>query len=593
MMEGKSQHMSGIWSKLRLKSIVSRNMVLTSLYIIITGAVLIVSSYYIQDNVLVKQLREDSGKIMEAWAKRVSVEDVAAAKNNKDTNSEIQKKMISFFNDLSASHPNITQGYIFGPELMDGNKTSLIAFPDSVLEIFAKEGLKLGDYLEQVPNHVDGVNRMLASKEMTFTNIYTDAYGTWETVLYPFVDASGKVIAYMGIDVNASLVQEGKIQLLLSTLAALAITMLVVLSLQYLTTRKTFAPVKDLMHALDKLSQGDFNVRLKEGTDELGMVNAKFNATVENISHLISTVKSVATASSEQSQTLFSTVETNNTNTEAITARMEELAQSTTMQNTSIGESVTSLNEIASGINVIAENASDLSDASLQMKQRSEVGKINIDQVMNQMKDIHTAVKKSVLLIERLQVRSNEIDQIVQMITQIATQTNLLSLNASIEAARAGENGRGFAVVANEVKKLAEQSKNSADQIAELIRTIQDETAEAVTAIADGESKVGEGLGIVEETGTLFQEIFQATDTVTTQVQEVSAATEEMVAVSQEITATFHQISSLSQQNSDVTDAMKQKTREQQESFGRIVTAAEELNGISSRLEELVRDLKV
>lgn len=584
---------SSMFDKLRPKSIMTRNMLLTSLYIILTGAVLIAYSYYIQGDVLVKQLHSESGKIMEKWASDLSVEEVAAAKANMDAGSDIQKKMIQFFDDLSSVHPNIAQGYLFGPELVDGNKTSMIAFPTAVLQMFDEAGLKLGEYFEQPDIHVAGVKKMLETKKMTFTSSYKDDYGTWVTVLYPYLDASGKVFAYMGMDVDASLVMQGKSELLKSTLIALLITLLIVLSLQYITNRRTFAPVKDLMNALEKLSKGDFNVQLKEGGDELGQVNAKFNTTIETINNLISTMKAVSSASAEESKVLFSTVEINNADTAAITRRMEELSERTVVQNTTISESVTSLDEITVGVNAIADNASDLAETSLQMKLQSEQGNTNMEQVVSQMSSISISVKDSVRIIEKLQTRSDEIEQIVQLITQIATQTNLLSLNASIEAARAGENGRGFAVVANEVKKLAEQSKDSADQIAILIRTIQNETSLAVSAIALGEQNVEKGIEIVKETGTLFNKIYTATDSVTSQIQEVSAATEEMVAVSEQMTASFKQLAAMAGQNTEVTEAIKLKAQAQLASFSRIVQSAEQLNQVSSQLENLVVDLVV
>ncbi|WP_258525504.1 methyl-accepting chemotaxis protein [Paenibacillus sp. YN15] len=584
------------WSffgKLRPRSIMTRNMMLTSLYIILTGAVLIAYSYYIQGDVLVKQLHSESGKIMEKWAGDLPLEEVAAAKGSIDPTSDIQKKITQFFDDLSSTHPNIAQGYIFGPELVDDNKTSMIAFPTAVLQMFEEAGLKLGDYYEQPDIHVAGVKKMLETKELTFTSSYKDDYGTWVTVLHPYLDASGNVIAYMGMDVDASLVMQGKSELLKNTLLALLITLLVVLSLQYITNRKTFAPVKELMNALEKLSRGDFNVQLKEGGDELGQVNAKFNTTIVTINNLISTMKAVSSASADESKVLFSTVELNNADTAVITKSMEELSERTVVQNTTISESVTSLEEITSGVNAIADNASELAETSLQMKLQSEQGNTNMEQVVSQMNSINTSVKDSVRIIEKLQIRSDEIEQIVQLITQIATQTNLLSLNASIEAARAGENGRGFAVVANEVKKLAEQSKQSADQIAMLIRTIQEETSQAVSAISLGEQNVEKGIEIVKETGMLFNNIYIATDSVTSQIQEVSAATEEMVAVSEQITASFKQLAAMSEQNSEVTEAIKLKAQAQQASFSRIVQSAEQLNEVSSQLENLVVDLVV
>ena len=110
----------------------------------------------------------------------------------------------------------------------------------------------------------------------------------------PFVDSSGNVIAYMGIDVDASLISAGKKELLIYTVIALLITLLVVLVLQYWTIRRTFAPIKSLMSALEKISEGDFTVQLKTSDDELGQVNAKFNTMVIQIKQLVTTIKSVS-----------------------------------------------------------------------------------------------------------------------------------------------------------------------------------------------------------------------------------------------------------------------------------------------------------
>lgn len=146
-------------------SIVTRNMIWTSLYIMITGAIVIGASFYIQDNVLTKQLQSDSGKIMDTLVKSVSVQDAEAVKGSTDRNSDIQKKLTGTFDELSVTYPNIAQGYIFGPELEDGNKTSIIAMPTAVLDMFAEENLNLGDLYEQPKIHADAVREMMKTKK--------------------------------------------------------------------------------------------------------------------------------------------------------------------------------------------------------------------------------------------------------------------------------------------------------------------------------------------------------------------------------------------------------------------------------------------
>lgn len=574
-------------------SIVTRNMLWTSLYIIITGAIVIGSSFYIQDNVLTKQLQSDSGKIMGTLVNKVSVEDAVAVKGATDRNADIQKKLISIFDELSVLYPNVAQGYIFGPELEDGNKTSIVAMPTAVLDMFAEENLNLGDLYEQPKIHADAVREMLETKKLVHTKAYTDNYGTWITVLHPFLSADGEVFAYMGIDVDASLISSGKQELITRTVMALLITLLVVLALQYFTFRRTFAPIQALMGALDKLSKGDFTVKLQAGDDELGQVNAKFNTTVSHINELVTTIKSVSEQSAEQSKFLFSAVEVNNNNSSVITKNMEEMSERVALQSTSITESVVSLEEISSGVSTIAGNTSDLSEISLQMKEQSERGNQNVEQVIEQMNSIDHSVKNSVQIIEKLQNRSHEIGQIVQVITEISSQTNLLSLNAGIEAARAGEEGRGFAVVANEVKKLSEESRKSADQIIELVRYIQEETAFAVEAISEGEHNVAKGIEVVKETGELFKGMLLATDTVTSQIQEVSAATQEMVAETEQITAAIKQLAELAERNSSVSGEIRISAQEQQASFTKIFESAEQINQVSAELEVLVNKLRV
>ncbi|HEY4390108.1 MAG TPA: methyl-accepting chemotaxis protein [Paenibacillus sp.] len=573
-------------------SIVTKNILLTSISILMTGVILIAASYYIQGAVLTDQLETNSEQIMEAWKGKITPEEAKAAITDTDRNSELQKKLTKVFDDLSETHPDVAQGYIFGAKV-ENDSTQMIAFPTAVLDMFEGEGLHLGDMLGQPAYHVKGVEEMLKTKHIAFTKPYKDDYGTWLTVLYPIQDKNGEIFAYMGMDFDASLIMLGQKSLLGNAAIALLVILIVILSFQYFVTRRTFTPVKALMSALDKLSHGDFSVQLKTDESELGQVNAKFNATVRNMNELVATIKTVSIQSADQSKILFETLETNHQSSMAISDNIEEISEKASQQSKSISESVTSLEEINSGVGTIASSTSALSDASMQMKDNSEVGRDNISGVIKQMDSIQQSVQQSVVSIEQLQRRSGQIEEIVQVITQIAEQTHLLSLNASIEAARAGEEGRGFAVVANQVKKLAEESAKSAEQIADLVHYIQKETTTAVAAISEGERNVAAGIQIVQETGELFATILDGTDSVTSQIQEVSAATEEMVAETEQITATIKQIAEYAERNAVVSERIKEGAMEQRASSDNIMSSAEHLNQISGKLENLVEGLKL
>lgn len=578
---------SGFMNRL---SIVTKNMMLTSLSVLMTGVILITASYYIQGAVLTNQLEENSQRVMEAWKDKISPEDAKAAMTDTDRNSELQKKLTKLFDELSATHPEVAQGYIFGAKV-ENHSTQMIAFSTDILDMFEGENLFLGDMLGQPAYHVKGVEEMLKTKQITFTKPYKDDYGIWLTVLYPVQDKSGQVFSYIGMDFDASLILTGQRDLLRYTVLSLIVILIVILSFQFFTTRRTFAPVKDLMAGLDKLSKNDFSVRLKTDESELGQVNAIFNKMAQNMNDLVSTIKTVSIQSADQSKILFDTLEENHQTSAAIGANIEEISEKASRQSKAIAESVTSLEEINSGVGTVANSTAALSDASMQMKDRSEVGRDNIGGVIEQMDAIQQSVQQSVVSIEQLQKRSGQIEEIVRVITQIAEQTHLLSLNASIEAARAGEEGRGFAVVANQVKKLAEESAKSADQIADLVHFIQKETLTAVAAISEGDRNVTEGIQIVQKTGELFGTILDANDAFTSQIQEVSAATEEMVAETEQITATIKQIAEYAEQNAVISGQIQESATEQRASADNIMNTAEHLNEISGSLEKLVKGL--
>lgn len=169
------------------------------------------------------------------------------------------------------------------------------------------------------------------------------------------------------------------------------------------------------------------------------------------------------------------------------------------------------------------------------------------------MEDIQQSTKSILDVINKLNDKSNEINRIVELITQISDQTNLLALNAAIEAARAGDAGRGFAVVADEVRKLAEQSNSAAKDISNLIQTIQTEASGAVVIADKGSESVKHGTKVIMEVGNSFKYIIDSVQSLSGEIQEVASSTIEMskgmqniAAVSEEQTAVMEEISASS-----------------------------------------------
>jgi methyl-accepting chemotaxis protein len=188
------------------------------------------------------------------------------------------------------------------------------------------------------------------------------------------------------------------------------------------------------------------------------------------------------------------------------------------------------------------------------------------------MDSINTTVNGLSAAIEGLGHRSDEIGQIIDSITAIASQTNLLALNAAIEAARAGDQGRGFAVVADEVRKLAEESAQSAKQIAGLISAIQAETTQAVKSMESATNEVQDGLQVVHTAGDSFSQLTSAISDVTSQIQEVSDTISESAAAN--------------------TENVSAASEEQMAAMEEIASSAESLSKMAADLQRLTQKFK-
>lgn len=201
-------------------------------------------------------------------------------------------------------------------------------------------------------------------------------------------------------------------------------------------------------------------------------------------------------------------------------------------------ETGASVDQIVQQSSVITKNAGSSVETSIQMEDRSKLGKEQLDRVVQNMTELKDKVNQITSTIDALEKTSTQIGNIVHVITGIADQTNLLALNAAIEAARAGEHGKGFAVVANEVRKLAEQTKSSSANITTLVDTTIDQISGVISQINSIDEKVESGNKEMKETGIVFENILEAS----VQSKENSKSIE-------------HDIASLSQLLSEINQA--------------------------------------
>lgn len=360
-----------------------------------------------------------------------------------------------------------------------------------------------------------------------------------------------------------------------------------------------FRKIKPLALVSDQLgilasNEGDLTVRLPVNShDEIGMISHNFNKMLENFQRLVIEIKNNTTEITTSAEVLARESDVVTESTFEITKSIAGIASGNKIQQRSTSESARAMEEMATGIQRIAESTSSVADSSVNTAEEAKEGNKLIQKALGQMKSINNIVNDSVEITNSLGLRSNEIGQIVALISQIADQTNLLALNAAIEAARAGEQGKGFAVVANEVRKLAEETAKATGNISELIKTIQSDSNSAVEYMGSIKDEVSVELDIIEQSGVAFEKILRATQIVATQVEEFSATSEEMSASTQEVTASVEEVARIAGESAENTERVVQQSNTQQQVIEKIRDSIQGQMDKILKLKTLISKFKV
>ena len=378
---------------------------------------------------------------------------------------------------------------------------------------------------------------------------------------------------------------------LITSVAAVGLAVII----GYLVSRMISKPVVQLSRFAARIANGDLTAEplVVKHRDEIGDLVRTFNRMTDNLRELIRNVDRSAEQVAAASESLTVSAEQTTSATEQIAVSIQEVASGAEAQVDGLEECARAMQEMTSGIQQVAESASAVSEAASATRQEAKRGNEALQDVVAQMKVIHDAVTDTSNVVKRLEERSGEIDEITQAIAAISSQTNILAMNAAIEAARAGEQGRGFSVVASEVKKLAEQSKQSADQIAKLIQDIKDDTMKAASAMERGAREVTEGLSVVDVTKEGFENIWRSVEKVAEQIQETSAVAQQMSASVEEVNASMENIAHLAKESTNYAQSVAGASEEQLASIEEVTTSAESLSQMAVELRSLIHKFKV
>ncbi|KAI7262057.1 hypothetical protein KC345_g9567 [Hortaea werneckii] len=343
------------------------------------------------------------------------------------------------------------------------------------------------------------------------------------------------------IEANVNSYNSGRITILIFAFLATAIA----IALAFIISQGIVGPVSKLLTVMMKMAGGDLRDQVTiKSRDEFGKLAGAANEMLTSLRKLIGN-----TAESAQNVAASS---------EEISATTEQIAGGSQSQAQAAQNINQLIQDLLRGIDEVARNAEQVSELSMLTRQGAEEGSIA---VRNSSLGMNNLSEK----MELLEQDSQKIGEIIEVIDEIAEQTNLLALNAAIEAARAGEQGRGFAVVADEVRKLAERSSEATKQIASIIRGMQKNTVLSVQAVSEVSA-------LSDQTEGLIKGIVSRVNETTQQITGIAAACEEQAAQTSEVLVSIGAVAAGSQQSA----AAAQETAA---SSQMLATLADELNG--------------
>lgn len=374
-----------------------------------------------------------------------------------------------------------------------------------------------------------------------------------------------------------------------------SILVVTVTSVLWIIYRRVSAPLNSLVETARQVADGDLTVKELDTSkhDEVSLLSKSMNEMVSRLRQLIHQVNSQAITVAASSEQLNASADQS--------AYAAEQTATIAQQSTFGAETqVATVNDITIATNTMSQKLREITHHTNEMLQASDhtskvisTGADSVVTVVEQMTNIDSSVKETSHIIASLGNRSREIGNITALITDIANQTNLLALNAAIEAARAGEHGKGFAVVAGEVRKLAEESKKSADEITKMVEAIQVETQKAVKSMDDGNSKISLGLHATENTRTAFHQINFSINDLSTIMKKVTIAIEDTSTVSHTIIQSVQKIQDVANDNLSYSEESASASEEQLVSMEEIATSSKVLAALSSELQQILLRFKV
>ena len=428
---------------------------------------------------------------------------------------------------------------------------------------------------------------ILDTKEGT-TNLILD--GVNKLAYFRTIEATSWILVIL-IDESelfTSSIQSFIIMAIQPILGLILVTISVIFVARYL--RKVTAKVNSIA---DSAASGDFSKQIEiTEYDEFGIME-------EHLNEMMNEINSMLFHFNESSKTLFKTsdvlegnsVQSANTS-ESVFKTITEIASDTQEQLNALTNTISAIDNMNDGINNVVGSSKTASEESTLTSSVAQKGSRSIEDAISQMNNISNSIRETEDTIKRLEARSTRINEIVELIGEVANQTNMLALNAAIEAARAGEQGKGFSVVADEVSKLAEQSRHAAEEITAEIIEMQKETVNAVELMRVSVNESEKGVQMITENGEMFEKIMDNISILNGSIKNITSVTTNLLSSNKVVRQSLEALGEICTQTRSKTEDIVTAAQEQAVGVNEVANTSKQLSTVANEMKDLIASYK-